>query len=136
MSGRSSSSFPCPGRHSVEAPKDHNKIMLFTAIEMHFQRQMNQDWNRNTNFCFCCFRKTNLNEAFVEAEVVPYWVLPTLLVVLVVRELHRDVLVDAWNKIDILKDAKQQTVLKIWCTPCNKLFDQIWCLKFYEFEDA
>ena len=38
---------------------------------------------------------TNLDEAFVETEVVPYGVLPTLLVVLVIRELHCNVLVDA-----------------------------------------
>jgi len=37
----------------------------------------------------------HLDEAFVEAEVVSDGVLPTLLVVLVIRELHCDVLVDA-----------------------------------------
>ena len=66
-------------------------------------------------------RKTNLDEAFVEAQIVPDWVLPTLLVVLVVRELQRDVLVDACNilfkKKSLLKilivlvDAQQQTLL-------------------------
>jgi len=37
----------------------------------------------------------HLDEAFVETEVVPNGVLPTLLVVLVIRELHCNVLVDA-----------------------------------------
>ena len=40
---------------------------------------------------------TNLDEAFVETEVVPNGVLPALLVVLVIRELHCNVLVDACN---------------------------------------
>ena len=49
---------------------------------------------------------TNLDEAFVETEVVPNGVLPALLVVLVIRELHCNVLVDAWNIQDFKIKSK------------------------------
>ena len=49
---------------------------------------------------------TNLDEAFVETEVVPNGVLPALLVVLVIRELHCNVLVDACNKQDFKVKSK------------------------------
>ena len=55
---------------------------------------------------------TNLDEAFVETEVVPNGVLPTLLVVLVIRELHCNVLVDACN----IQDFKIKYKLQTWFT--------------------
>ena len=56
---------------------------------------------------------TNLDEAFVETEVVPNGVLPALLVVLVIRELHCNVLVDACNIQDFKVKSKLQTMVHI-----------------------
>ena len=77
----------------------------------------------NTNKRRLFNKNTNLYEAFVETEVVSDGVLPTLLVVLVIWELHRDVLVDPCNQ-----RVQEQLLIELlfhgistdsfWETPC------------------
>lgn len=92
-------------------------------ISMFCNDCFNNSFMINTNKRRLFNKNTNLYEAFVETEVVSDGVLPTLLVVLVIWELHRDVLVDPCNQ-----RVQEQLLIELlfhgistdsfWETPC------------------